>query len=165
MRPVSATISIDAPRERVFAIISDLANRPAFCDHFMTEFHLQRVTSRGIGAAARFHLDAKGFPIWMETVVSELDPPHRMVESGHGGRADRMVVGTAWELTENASSATEVTVSFWTEPSNPFDAMRGKLGAGRWYRRRFKRALSRLRDLAESGEAVTALTVAGASRV
>src|SRR5680860_1204074 len=111
MRPVTSTITIDAPREQVFAAIADLANRPAFCDHFAEEFHLQRLESRGIGAAARFRAGAPRFPIWMETVITELDPPHRLIERGRGSRADRMDVGTGWELVEAAGS-TEVTVTF-----------------------------------------------------
>lgn len=165
MGPASATITIDAPREQVFALIADLANRPAFCDHFMTGYHLQRLESRGLGAGARFHVAAKRFPMWMDSVVTEIAAPHRLVERGRGGHANRMAVGTAWELVESAAATTKVTVSFWTEPTNPLDSVRGKLGAGRWYARQWKRALRRLRDLIESGEEVVPVRVAGASRV
>jgi uncharacterized protein YndB with AHSA1/START domain len=165
MGPVSATITIDAPREQVFAVVADLANRPAFCDHFMTRFHLERLESRGPGAAARFHVAARGFHMWMDTVIAEVEAPYRLLERGHGGHANRMALGTAWELVESAASTTEVTVSFWTEPSNPLDAVRGRVGAGRWHRRQWKRALRRLRDLIESGDEVVPVRVAGASRV
>ena len=47
MGPVMAEITIDAPRERVFAMVADLAMRPAFCDHFLDEFRLQRIESTG----------------------------------------------------------------------------------------------------------------------
>ena len=56
MGPVSAEITIDAPRERVFEVLADLSNRPAFCDHFQHSFRLQRIDPVGIGAAARFEL-------------------------------------------------------------------------------------------------------------
>lgn len=165
MGPVIAEISIDAPRERVFEAIADLAYRPSFCDHFIEEFHLQRLESSGIGAAARFHVDARRFPIWMETVITELDPPHRIVETGRGSRADRMPVGTAWELVEGPTATTEVTVTFWADAHSPADAAKGKLGAERWYRRQWKKALERLRDRLERGEALEPLRVAGASRI
>ena len=42
MGPVSATTAIDAPRERVYALLVDLAFRPAFTDHFIDEFRLER---------------------------------------------------------------------------------------------------------------------------
>jgi hypothetical protein len=165
MRPVTARISIDASRERVFDVLADLANRPAFCDHFADEFHLQRLDSRGVGAAARFHADATLFPIWMETVITELDPPHRIIESGRGSRADRMELGIVWELVEGAAATTELSVTFWIEPANHFDRARSKLGAARWYRKRLRRALRRLRDLLENDESIEPLRVAGAARV
>ena len=51
-RSISITRLFDAPRERVFAAISDLARRPAFTDHFLHDFHLTRIESSGIGAGA-----------------------------------------------------------------------------------------------------------------
>ncbi len=166
MGPVSATITVDAPRERVFEVISDLAYRPAFCDHFARDFHLQRLDSIGVGAAARFRADASRFHIWMETVIVSQDPPHELIERGRGSRWDRMELGTAWELVEGPGAATtEVKVTFWAEPENPVDTLKGKLGAARWYRRQWRKALERLRDLVESGEPIERLQVAGASRI
>lgn len=165
MGPVIAEVSIDAPRERVYEAIADLANRPAFCDHFLEEFHLQRLESTGLGSAARFHVPARRFPIWMETVISELDPPHRIVESGRGSRADRMPVGTAWELVEGPAATTNVTLTFWADADNAVDAAKGKLGVDRWYRRQWKKALERLRDKLEQGEPLEPVRVAGASRI
>lgn len=165
MGPVSASITIDVPRERVYELVADLANRPAFCDHFMKEFHLQRIESRGVGAAARYRADAKRFKIWMETVIEELDPPYLIREAGRGSRMDRMPVFTAWEMVDAGPEATEVTVSFWTEPTNAFDKLKGSLGAGRWYRRQYARALRRLRGILEDSESVERLRVGGASRI
>ncbi len=166
MGPVSAKITIDAPRERVFEVISDLAYRPAFTDHFAHEFHLQRLDSTGVGAAARFRADAKRFPIWMETVISEQEAPYRLIERGRGSRQDRMKLGTAWELVDGPGvSTTEITVTFWTEPDNHVDNALGKLGAGRWYKKQWKKSLRRLRDLIENDEPIQPLRVAGASRI
>jgi uncharacterized protein YndB with AHSA1/START domain len=165
MRPTTATITIDAPRERVFEAISDLAYRPAFCDHFAKEFRLQRLDSRGVGAAARFRAEARGFPIWMETVVTEVEAPHRLIETGQGARTDRMKIGTAWELVEGPGQTTEVSVTFWAEPDTHVDAAKSKLGASRWYGKQWKRALKRLRDKLEAGEPLEPLVVAGGSRL
>jgi uncharacterized protein YndB with AHSA1/START domain len=164
MRPTTAKITIDAPRERVFEAISDLSYRPSFCDHFAKEFRLQRLDSRGVGAAARFRADAKRFPIWMETVVTEVDAPHLLIERGRGSRADRMMTGTAWELVEGPGGTTEISVTFWAEPENPLDVAKSKLGASRWYEKQWTKALRRLRDKLESGEPLEPLQVAGASR-
>ncbi len=165
MGPVSASVSIDAPRERVFAVIADLANRPAFCDHFMTDFHLLRLESGGVGAAARFRTAARGFPIWMETVITEIEAPHRLIERGRGSRADRMELGTGWELVEAPGATTELTVTFWADATNPVDAARSRLGARRWYRRQWRRALGRLQTLLEGDRAIEPLQVAGTSRI
>ena len=159
-----AKIAIDAPRERVYGMVADLAMRPAYCDHFMTQFRLQRIDSTGIGAAARFHVDAPRFPIWIESVISELEPPHLVLESGHGSRIDRMAVGTAWELVETAGDVCEVTASFWTEAKRGSDKFRDRLVSSGWYERQWRQALTRLRDLAEADAAIEPLRVAGASR-
>ncbi len=164
MGPVMAEITIDAPRERVFAVVADLAMRPAFCDHFQEQFRLQRIESTGVGAAARFFADSPRFPVWMETVVAEVEAPHMLIERGRGARIDRMVVGTGWELVESAGTMTDVTLTFWTEPQHPLDKLKERLGSAGWYERQWKRALTRLRDLAESGAEIEPLQVAGASR-
>jgi len=164
MGPVSAEITIDVPRERVFALVGDLGMRPAFCDHFMEEFRLQRVEASGIGAAARFRIGAPRFPIWMETVIVKLEAPHRVLERGKGSRIDRMPVGTAWELTPSGGAMTVVTVNFWTEPEHSIDKLKDRAASAGWYERQWKRALRRLRDLAEADAEVEPLQVAGASR-
>ena len=165
MGPVSAKITIDAPRERVFDVVSDLAMRPAFCDHFMEEFRLQRIESTGPGAAARFHVDAPMFPIWMETVITGLEAPHTVLERGRGSRIDRMPLGTGWELTSSGHRMTDVEVSFWTEPSHLVDKLKDRAALSGWYERQWKRALTRLRDLIEEDAEIQSLRVAGASRL
>jgi len=160
-----AEITIDAPRERVYAVIADLAMRPTFCDHFQREFRLQRIESRGIGAAARFHVSAPRFPLWMETVVAALEEPHMVIERGRGGRIDRIPIGTAWELVEGAGMMCEVTVSFWTEPETLADRIGDRMTSAGWYGRQWKRALTRLRDQVEGEAAIEPLRVAGASHL
>jgi uncharacterized protein YndB with AHSA1/START domain len=161
MGPISAETTIDAPRERVFELVSDLAARPSFCDHFQRELRLQRIESRGVGAAARFRVEAPRMTMWMETVIDEVDPPHRVFERGGGGRLDRIPAYTVWELESGAGPGTEARVTFWTEPSHPVDRIREHLGAEGWLRRQFSRALERLKELAESGRAIEFVGVAG----
>ena len=98
MGPISLNITIDAPRERVFDEICDLSRRPSFTDHFISEFHLQRIEPSGRGAAARFRVGAPGGLKYMETVIDEADRPHLISERGRGGRWDRVPVRTTWEL-------------------------------------------------------------------
>jgi uncharacterized protein YndB with AHSA1/START domain len=153
MGPVSAEIEIDASRERIFAALADLARRPSFTDHFLTGFHLTRIESSGVGAGARFRLASPLRAVWMDTAIAELEPPHKIVERGCGGRVNRIPSTTVWELTEGAGSLTGVRVSFWTEPSNPLDrALEALSGNSTSARRGWREALRRLRDQLE-GEA------------
>lgn len=163
MGPVSAEIEIDAPRERVFATIADLALRPAFTDHFLTGFHLTRLESRGIGAGARFRVALPLRSVWMDTTIAELEEPYQLVERGRGGRGNRTPTTLAWELTEAPGSLTSVRVSHWTEPSNPVDRAVELLAANSVFEQRgWREALRRLRDRLESeGESVAPLAVAG----
>jgi uncharacterized protein YndB with AHSA1/START domain len=163
MGPIGAEIEIDAPRERVFAAIADLARRPSFTDHFLTGFHLTRIESTGVGAGARFRLALPLRSFWMDTTIVELEAPHRLVERGRGGRANRIPVTTVWELTEGAGSLTGVRVSQWTEPMNPVDrAVELAAANSVWAQRGWREALRRLRDLLEEERAApTPIAVGG----
>jgi uncharacterized protein YndB with AHSA1/START domain len=164
MGPISVRRSIDAPRERVFDFVSDLANRPAFTDHFIGDLRLERLESRGVGASARMRIARRG--LWLETVVVEASRPHRILERGRGARWDRIPIATAWELVAQAGGrGCEVTLSFWTEPSSLLDRFREGLGAERYYRRQWSIALSRLKELIESDRGAERLAVGGGDRL
>ncbi len=153
MGPLSAEIEIDVPRRRAFEAIADLSLRPAFTDHFLSDFHLTRIESAGIGAGARFRFAVWPRRVWMDTTIVEADEPHRIVEHGRGGRGNRIPSTTLWELTEGPGSLTKVRVSYWTEPSNPIDRGLELLSAASIpYERRWREALRRLRERLESGE-------------
>jgi uncharacterized protein YndB with AHSA1/START domain len=167
MGPISLTTTIDAPRERVFDLIVDLGRRPAWTDHFLSDYRLERIAPAGRGAAARFRIDAPGGITYMETVVAEAERPHRVVESGRGGRLDRIPCRALWELREGpGEEMTTLVFTFSTEPAVTVDRLR-ELGRGGGWRRRWKRALDRLRELIESRAegAIARASVAGADRV
>ena len=150
MGPISVDISIDAPREQVFDDICDLSRRPAWAGDLVSDYRLERLEASGRGAAARFRVDAPGGIRYMETVITEADRPHKVVEHGHGGHLDRVAVGAVWELVEGEGSVTVVTLTFWTEPAAVLDRVRELGRASRWWRRRWSRALRLLRDQLES---------------
>ena len=166
MGPVSAEIEVDAPRAEAFEAIADLARRPSFTDHFLTGFHLTRIESAGVGAGARFRVGPRRRSIWIDTTIDELDPPHRIVEHGLGGRGNRIPATTVWELLEGPGGLTRVSVSHWTEPANPVDrVLEVASGTASWQEKRWREALRRLRDLLESGrQAPRPVTVAGGNR-
>jgi uncharacterized protein YndB with AHSA1/START domain len=160
--PLTITTSIDAPRERVFDFICDLGTRPSWIDHFAHDYRVQRIPSSGRGAAARFRVDAPAGVRYMETVIAETDRPYRVVEHGRGGRFDHIPIRLVWEL--EAGPTTTVTLTFWTAPPSHFDRFR-EMGRERWWRRRWTRALARMRDLIESGADVPRVEIAGGDRV
>jgi uncharacterized protein YndB with AHSA1/START domain len=161
--PVSAEIEIDAPRQRAFATIADLAFRPAFTDHFLQGFHLTRIESTGVGAGARYQLRMWPRSTWEDTAIVELREPHLVIEQGRGGRANRIPSRTVWELVEGTGSLVRVRVSHWTEPANPLDqALEALSGAPARQQRAWAEALRRLRELLESETPLVApMVVAG----
>lgn len=156
MRPLSLSTAVDASREQVFDFIIDLSKRPGWTDHFLGGFQLERIEASGQGAAARFRAGAPGIR-YMDTTIAEAERPHKIVERGHGGRSNRRTINTVWELTEGPGAVTTVNLTFWTEPAG--------LRGGRWWRRRWRKALRRLAAEIESGAASQpAATVAGGNR-
>ena len=164
MGPISLSIPVDASRERVFDFLVDLAARPGWIDHFAGDYRLERIPAAGAGAAARFRVDAPGGIRYMETVIAEAERPYRVVEHGRGGHLDRVPLGAVWELTEG-SGVTTVSLTFWTRPEAHFDRLR-EWGRSRWWRRRWAKALRRMRELVEGGaEDAPRAGVAGADRL
>jgi hypothetical protein len=161
MRPVSTTSFVDAPRERIFDLLVDLSVRPAFTEEVFSEFRLARMDPVGRGAAARFRIGDSG--PWFETVIEEVERPHLVREHGRTGRLNRIPTFTVWEIAEGASAeGSEVTVTFWTEPTSPFDRVAELFGSARRSRRGWSRALAQLKGLAEAGGPVERVEVGGA---
>jgi len=162
--PVTASMPIDVPRERAFAFLADLANRPAFMGRFISDFRLMRLESTGAGAAARFRIRDRG--LWMETEIEEISEPYRIIERGRGGRLGRIPVNTAWETTEAGIDSCEVKVVHWTEPSHLFDKLAEKAPWMRgYYERSLEGALAQLKDLLEDEATTGRAAVAGGDRV
>ena len=162
MGPISLTVSIDAPRERVFDFICDLGVRQGWTDHFASEYRIERIPAQGLGAGARFRVDAPAGVRYMESVITEAERPFRVVEHGRGGRLDHIPIRTIWELEEGPT--TTVRLTFWTTPLSVFDRIR-EIGRTRWWKRRWSRALRRLQEIIESGEPVPPTQVAGGDQL
>lgn len=164
MRPVSAEIAIDAPRERVFELICDLSVRPSFTDHFMESYRLLRIEPVGVGAGARFNCPHAGG--WMDSVIVDAEAPHRLLERGHGGRLNRVPIVTEWLLKETpGTGGSEVRVTFTAQPERFFDRLRDRRTSPRKLAKGWRTALRRLRDVAEAGTPPERLAVAGADRI
>jgi uncharacterized protein YndB with AHSA1/START domain len=166
MGPISAETEIDAPRERIFAVLADLALRPSFTDHFLTGFRLTRLDSTGVGAGARFRVQAPLRSPWADTTIVEAEEPFRIVERGACGRTNRIATHTVWELTGTSGSLTAVRLTHWTDPANQLDrALEIASGASFWQARGWREALRRLREMIESdAPAAERIAVAGGNR-
>lgn len=162
MGPVSANATIDVPREKVFDLLMDLSARPSFTDHFMEGFNLLRIEPVGIGAGARFKLPGAG---WVDSIIDETDVPHRLVERGHGGYLNRIPNVTEWLLSDAGPDGCEVKVTFWTEPETVIDKMKDRKTSERRLGKGLKKALERLRNVAESGVPPERIAVAGGDRL
>ena len=162
MGPVSAKVAIDAPREEVFELLVDLSARPAFTDHLMEDYRLLRIEPIGVGAGARFKIGDAG---WIDSVIEEADAPHRLLERGHGGYLNRIPNVTEWMLSETGHDGCEVQVTFWTEPERMVDKLRDARASERRLNKGLKKALERLRGLAESGQPPARIAVAGQDRL
>lgn len=166
MGPIHAEVEIDAPRERIFELIGDLSLRPSFTDHFLSDFHLTRIDPRGVGAGARFRVQAPLRKVWMDTTIVAQEEGVKIVEAGAGGRANRIRTNTVWELASGSGELTAVTVTHWTEPANPLDrALEVASGGSFWGERGWREALRRLRETIESDlPAGERIAVAGGNR-
>ena len=153
MDPVTVSIVIDAPRERVFEYLQDIANHSEFTDHYLTDWHLTRIDSVGLGAGARFRVKAPGSRFsWGDVTFVALDAPHRIVEAGRGGKDNRIRTLGVYELASGAAGTTRVRFTLETKPSTLSDRLMEGLGARSWLKRKNTRAMRRLRSILERGE-------------
>ena len=149
MLPVTAHTFISAPREEVFDFVADLANRPSWTDHYASEFRLENPKTYGVGAAARYRVDAPRYRQWVETEIVEADRPRRIAEATRGGRGARTRGEVVFELTRHGQGLTRVDMTTSSVPGTPREAVMERLGARPWLGRQSKVALERLRTIFE----------------
>ena len=163
MIPIRLHAYISAPREQVFDLLVDMSARPGWTDHYMKDFRLESPRSQGVGAAARYRLDAPLDRRWGETEVIEADRPRRVVEATRSGRLGRTRGEVVYELSPQGRSLTRVEMTLWTEGGTARERVKERLGARRWLRRQAKKSLDRLRTILEErpDEPLERATVAG----
>ncbi|HYM45311.1 MAG TPA: SRPBCC family protein [Solirubrobacteraceae bacterium] len=153
MGPVTVSVVVDRPREQVFDYLQDIANHPEFTDHYLVDWHLTRIDSVGRGAGARFRVKAPGARFsWGDVTFVEVDRPHRIVEAGRTGKANRIRTLGVYELAPGAGGTTRVQFTLETEPATLSDRLLEGFGARGWMRRQNVRAMRRLRTILERDE-------------
>jgi len=150
MRPLKASVTIHAPRERVFEYLQDIANHPEFTDHFLVDWRLTRESSVGAGAGARFRVKAPANRFaWGDVTFAEVVPPRRIVEVGSGGKTNRVKTLGIYDLVDGPGGTTKVSYSFQSTPATISDRISEALGGRWWLERQQRRALRRLRGVLE----------------
>jgi uncharacterized protein YndB with AHSA1/START domain len=152
MRSLTVSSTVDRPRERVFDYLSDIANHSEFSDHYLKDFRLERMESRGVGASASYRL---AFPLgqtWGDCVICELAGPHRIRIEGQMGRLGRIRTEALYELTQAGNDMTRVTYTFRSLPATRGDRLKEALGMRGWFTRQSRRSLRRLSGILEDDE-------------
>ena len=148
------SVTIDRPREEVFAYLVDIANHPEFTDHYLKHWRLTRVDSVGQGAGARFKIDA---PLqrfsWADMTFVVVEPPHRIVAVGRGGKFNRIKTTAIWTLDVASGDRTDVEYMVESEPPLPTDRLMEAIsGQHGWFKRKTRKALRRLQSILEENE-------------
>jgi uncharacterized protein YndB with AHSA1/START domain len=162
--PVSVSVTIDRPREEVFAYLADVANHSEFSDHYLTDWHLTRIDSVGRGAGARFRVGVRWQRFdWGDMTLVAVEPPHRIVALGRYGKFNRIKTTAIWMLEPGRGGGTEVEYMFESEPLFPTDRIVEALsGQRRYFKRKARKALLRLQEILEEDRGRGArVTVAG----
>jgi uncharacterized protein YndB with AHSA1/START domain len=162
MRQVTVTTFISAPRDEIFDFVCDLAGRPAYTDHYLRDFRLARVNAVGVGAAARFRLNAPLAKEYAELQIKKADRPRQIVEELRVGRRGRNRSVAVYDFTPEGGGVTRVDLTTYSEPATIVDRLK-EIGAAGWLRRQSKKSLERLRMIFEEPprEPLKRATIAG----
>lgn len=163
MDPVSASVKIGRPREEVFAYLADIANHQEFSDHYLKDWRLTRIDTVGPGAGARFRMD---IPLqrfaWADMTFVVVEPPHRIVAVGRGGKFNRIKTTAIWTLDTAPGGGTEVEYMVETEPPLPTDRLMEAVSRQHgWFKRKVGKAMRRLQAILEENEDRGARTAVG----
>ncbi len=150
MQPFTLDTTIARPSEEIFEYLADVANHPEFTDHFLTDWHMTREDTFGLGAGGRFEakLPFARFP-WGDWSIVEADEPRTLVLAGRSGKFNRVRTLTVFHLRPGPGGSTRVEVTFETRPQLPTDKFLESLGQKRAMRRHWRKALKRLRLILE----------------
>ena len=153
MREVTVSAVISAPREDVFDLVCDLAARPSYTDHYMDDYRLARVQPVGVGAAARFKLDAPLANEYAELTIVKADRPRQIIEELRVGRRGRNRSVAVYDFTRESPNVTRVELTTFSEPATVIDRFK-EIGAAGWVRRKTGKSLDRLRMIFEEPDRV-----------
>jgi len=165
VHPVTVSIIVAAPRQRVFEYLRDIANHPEFTDHYLVDWHLTRIDSVGLGAGARFRIKApRNRFSWGDVTFVDVQEPHRIVEVGRTGKNNRIRMLGVYDLADS-HGATRVRFTFETEPAMLSDRLLESFGGRSWLKRKNDKAMRRLRAILEREAGASIADAGGGQRV
>lgn len=139
---VSVAVTIERPRDEVYALLDDLPAHERFTDHFLVDWEVR-------GDAARFRVKGTGRHDRMEISAVE-STPRRIVEEGRAGKDMRRRTRGTYELRSLGPDRTEVTfISEVLEPASRLEPLGNPL-AKAYLRRMNGKAMARLKALLET---------------
>jgi uncharacterized protein YndB with AHSA1/START domain len=143
--PIRTLIVIDAPIERVWAVLTDVEGQPRWMDD-MKAVRLLTPPPIGVGTRAEGDIRIFGIGVLDPITITEFEPPHRFAVRHEGHFAGRGLV----ELEAGADGST--TIAHWEETIvPPYLPHLGSLILTPILRLVFQRDLANLRELIETG--------------
>jgi uncharacterized protein YndB with AHSA1/START domain len=154
MQPVTVSVTVDRPREEVFAFLDVFGNHRSFTDHFLVDWTLSGPES-GVGAKARMRGKAPGGASeWMDMEVVEAERPARIVERAVSAGGKRRTRGS-YRLEEVGDGRTRIEFELAYEAAPAADRMLSPLLRA-WLRKANATAMRRLAEQLESDRAPAA---------
>lgn len=140
MKPITASITVERPREELFDLLADLRNHEPFTDHMLVDWS-------GSAERVRVRSALPGPADWLDIETLELDRPSRTVERTTGARGKRVSYGT-YTLEEAGPSSTHVTFELRIETMPARERVLAPL-LRPWLRRVNEKAMRRLKEHVE----------------
>jgi polyketide cyclase/dehydrase/lipid transport protein len=93
MKPVTVSVTVPQPRDRVYAFLDVLANHEPFTNHMLVDWECSG-PDRGVGARARMRVRKPGRADWLDLQVVAADPPRTNTEEAVSAGGRRRTRGT-----------------------------------------------------------------------
>jgi len=140
VKTVTATTTIDRPRQELFDLIVDLRNHEAWTDHMLVDWSgdAERVRVRG---------NVPGPKDWLDVQTTEVVAPEKTVERTVGAKGKRVSYGT-YRLTERAPDRTDVEFELRFEKLPARERVTWPL-VNAFLKRQNAKAMARLKEHAE----------------
>lgn len=141
MKPITASVRVDRPRDEVFAFLDALPNHTGFTDHMLVDWSFSGPPS-GVGSKARMRPALPGPKDWMELEVLESRAPETTVEETVSANGRRRTRGT-YTLEELPDGATQVRFELAWLAATRLDRLLAPISRG-WLQRGNDKAMRRL---------------------